>query len=148
MRPYRRGFTLIELLVVIFMIGAMGALVVPRMSKMVVQARVQRAAQALQTDVQQAFAIAGRNRYPIKLTWNSSAVRLQVTSRDGSTVYRETGLGTNSGYGLTASDVTVSPATLQIFPNGLADAAMVITLSKEGTTRTLNVSRSGIVRLQ
>ena len=148
MRPYRRGFTLIELLVVIFMLGAMGAIVLPRMNKMIVQARVHRAAQALQTDVQQAFAIAGRNRYPIKLTWNSTAVQLQVTSRDGSKVYRQTGLGANSGFGLTASDVTVSPGTLQIFPNGLADAAMVITLAKSGTTRTINVSRSGIVRLQ
>ena len=144
----RPGFTLLELIVVIFMLGVAGSLVLPRMSNMILQSRVQRAAQMLQTDVQQAFAIAGRNRQPMRLTWNSSNMQLQVTDRAATKVFRTTGLGDNSGFGFTSADVTISKSSLQIFPNGLAEDTLYIELAKGGYTRVIRVSRAGLVRLQ
>ena len=114
----------------------------------ITQTKVQRAAQKLQTDIQQAFAIAGRNRRPVILRWNSSLLELQVIKRDSTIVYRRSGLGAQAGLGLTAADVTVYPTTLTVFPNGLAADTMYIRLSKSGYTRVLRVSRAGIVRLQ
>ena len=148
MKTARPGFTLLELIVVIFMLGVAGSLVLPRMSNMILQSRVHRAAQMLQTDVQQAFAIAGRNRQPMRLTWNSSKMQLQVTDRAATKVFRTTGLGDNSGFGFTSADVTISKSSLQIFPNGLAEDTLYIELAKSGYTRVIRVSRAGLVRLQ
>jgi prepilin-type N-terminal cleavage/methylation domain-containing protein len=148
MKTARPGFTLLELIVVIFMLGVAGSMVLPRMSNMILQSRVQRAAQMLQTDDQQAFAIAGRNRQPIRLTWSSSSMQLQVTDRGATKVFRSTGLGDNSGFGFTKSDVTISKSSLQIFPNGLAEDTLYIKLAKSGYSRVIRVSRAGLVRLQ
>lgn len=116
--------------------------------KVITQNKVQRAAQKWQTDVQQAFAIAGRNRRPVILRWSSSLLELQVTDRAQTTVFRRSGVGAQAGLGLTASDVTVYPTALTVFPNGLAADTMYIRLSKNGYTKILRVSRAGIVRLQ
>jgi hypothetical protein len=114
----------------------------------ITQNKVQRAAQKFQTDVQQAFAIAGRNRKPVMLRWSSSALELQVTNRAQTTVYRRSGVGAQAGLGLTAADVTVYPTALTVFPNGLAADTMYIKLTKNGYTKILRVSRAGIVRRQ
>jgi prepilin-type N-terminal cleavage/methylation domain-containing protein len=144
----RRGFTLLELLVVMSIIVLLSGISMVKAGKVITQTKVQRAAQKLQTDVQQAFAIAGRNRKPVMLRWSSSLLELQVTDRAQTTVYRRSGVGAQAGLGLTAADVTVYPTALTVFPNGLAADTMYIRLSKNGYTKILRVSRAGIVRLQ
>ncbi|HYC52308.1 MAG TPA: prepilin-type N-terminal cleavage/methylation domain-containing protein [Gemmatimonadaceae bacterium] len=141
----RRGFSLIEILVTVGLIGIALYISIPRVSRLSNQSRVQRAARMLQAEVQQAFAIAGRNRVPIRLTWNSSALQLQVTNLAGNTVFRRAGVGSGS-FGLTASDVTMTPATLTVFPNGLADDSLRIVVSRSGFTQTVRVARSGMIR--
>lgn len=142
----RPGFTLVETLVTLTIVGLAIGLSIPGLTKMATQARVQRAAQTLQGEVQQAFAIAGRNRVPVKLTWSSSALQLRVTNLAGTTVFRRRGVGQGGGFGLSASDVTVIPATLTVFPSGLASDTLVIAVKKSGFSRTVRVSRSGMVR--
>jgi len=144
----RRGFTLLELLVVMSIIVLLSGISMVKAGKVITQTKVQRAAQKLQTDVQQAFAIAGRNRKPVMLRWSSSALELQVTDRAQTTIYRRSGLGARAGLGLIASDVTVYPTALTVFPNGLAADTMYIKLTKNGYTKILRVSRAGIVRIQ
>jgi prepilin-type N-terminal cleavage/methylation domain-containing protein len=148
MKSPRHAFTLLELIVVIFIVGAVGALALPKMSNMILQNRVIRAAQMLQTDVQQAFAIAGRNRQPVRLTWTSSKMQFTVTDRGATKTYRTTGLGDGSGFGFASSDITVSKSSLQIYPNGLAEDTLYIKVAKSGYTRIIRVSRAGLVRLQ
>jgi type II secretion system protein H len=143
-----RGFSLVEVLVVVTLIGIATALAVPRINKITNETKIQRAAQALQSEVQQAFAIAGRNRVPVKLAWSSAAMQLQVTNMAGTIVYRRAGLGAGAGYGLSSSEVTVTPSTLVVFPSGLAQDTLVIALSRKGYSKTLRVSRSGMVRLK
>lgn len=141
----RRGFSLIEILVSVGLVGIALYISMPRVARLRDQSRVQRAAQALQAEVQQAFAIAGRNRVPIRLTWNSSALQLQITNLAGNTVFRRRGVGTGS-FGLNASNVTMTPSTLTVFPNGLANDSLVITVSRSGFSRTVRVARSGMIR--
>jgi type II secretion system protein H len=145
--PATPGFTLVELLVVVTLMGIAGALSLPKINRISNENKVQRAAQALGLDVQQAFAIAGRNRAPVSIRWVSGTMQLQVTNLTG-TVYRRTGLGTGAGYGLTSSEVTVSKSTLVVFPNGLAEDTLKITLTRNGYTRTVRVSKSGMVRVK
>lgn len=147
-RRRRRGFSILEVVVALFFVIALGTVATVKAGGAITQSKVQRAAQRLQTDVQQAFAIAARNRKAVILRWQSSSVEMQVTDRTQTTIYRRTPLGVQSGMGLAASDVTVYPTVLTVFPNGLAADTLSIRLSKNGYTKVVRVSRAGMVRLQ
>lgn len=121
-------------------------LTVPKLARMATQSQVLRAAQTLQAEVQQAYAIAGRNRVPVRLRWVSTDMQIQVTSLAG-TIYRRRGVGGGS-FGLVSANVSVIPATLTVFPNGLANDSLVIAVSRSGFSRTVRVTRSGLVRSQ
>ena len=143
---FRTGFSLVEILVALGLVGIALYIALPRVSRLSNQSRVERAAQTLQAEVQQAFAIAGRNRTPIRLAWSAAALQLQVTNLAGNEVYRRTGVGTGSGFGLNSSNVTFTPAVLTVFPNGLANDSLVIVVSRSGATRRISVARSGMLR--
>jgi prepilin-type N-terminal cleavage/methylation domain-containing protein len=142
------GFSLVEILVALTIVGIFAAMSIPRASRIMNQTKVQRAAQALQMEVQQAFAIAGRNRAPVILRWDAGTRQLRVTNLAGTTVYRRLGVGDGGGYVLTANEVSVVPTALTVFPNGLAADTLVIGVARSGYTRRIWVSRSGIVKLQ
>jgi type II secretion system protein H len=144
----RRGFTLLELMVVVVIGGVIGAAALVKSGSIITQNKIQRAAQRLQTDVQQAYAIAARIRQPVILRWSSSSLEMQVTNRAQTTIYRRTPLGASSGMNLASSEITVYPTTLTVFPNGLAADTFFVRLSKSGFSRTVRVSRAGMVRLQ
>ena len=147
-RRHRRGLSLTEILVALTILGIGAAISIPRASKVMTQTRVQRAAQAMQIEVQQAFAIAARNRAPTQIRWDGSSTQLRITNVGGGTVYRRLGVGTGGGYGLTSSDVTVYPTVLTVFPGGLAADTLSIRVSKSGYSRNLWMSKSGIVKFK
>ena len=144
-RPRRRGFSLIELLVVIVIVSIAMTATLPRIGAVTNQTKVQRANQALQQDVQQAWAIAARNRAPTRLKFVSSSMQLQITNLAGNTVYKRTGYGTGGGYGLTSTELTMSPSTITVFPNGLASDTVAFTVSRSSYSRRFWVSKSGMV---
>jgi hypothetical protein len=109
------------------------------------QNRVHRAAQGMQLEVQQAFAIAGRNRAPVTLRWNASKAELQLTNLSGALVYRRAAL---SGYGLLASEAVVSPTVFTVFPNGIAADSLVIRIARGEHARSIHVTRAGMVRVK
>src|SRR5687768_2703122 len=87
------GFSLVEILVALTLVGIATALSIPRVSRVMSQTNVQRAAQALQIEVQQAFAIAGRNRAPVTIRWDAGTTQLRITNLAGTTIYRRLGVG-------------------------------------------------------
>ena len=44
--------------------------------------------------------------------------------------------------------VTFSRSPLEIYPNGFASDTLAITLSANGSTRTIRMTRTGLVRIQ
>jgi len=134
-------------MVAITIVGIAIALSMPKIQAISNQTKVQRAAQAIQAEAQQAFAIAGRNRAPVTLRWSKSTLQLRTTNLAGTTIYRRLVLGASS-YGLDTTQVTVTPATLTVFPNGLAADSLVIALSRKGYSRTVKMTRSGLVRIK
>lgn len=141
----RAAFSLVELMVALAIIGIAAALGLPRIADVANQNRVSRGAQALQIEVQQAFAIAGRNRTPVRLRWDAASVEMQITNLAGNTIFRRASL---RGYGLGATDVSSSPAVLTVFPNGIAADSLVIRLSRAGHLRSVHVSRAGMIRIK
>jgi prepilin-type N-terminal cleavage/methylation domain-containing protein len=145
----RPAFSLIELLTVLTLIGIIVGFSANRVSMMMAQHRVARAAQSVQNTVESAFSIAGRNRRPITIRWTSANRMFSVTDRAGTTTFRTTELG--DAYGVNNSNITFSSNSIEVFPNGLASDTLLITIStvRNGLTisRRVHVSRAGLVRI-
>lgn len=140
--PPDSGFSLVEVLVALTIVGIAASLGLPKMYDVANQNRVHRAAQAIQIEVQQSFAIAGRNRSPVTVRWDAGASELRMTDLAGTTTYRRLSV---SGFGLTASDVAVSPAVFTVFPTGFAKDSLVVAISRSTHKRSVHVSRAGMV---
>ena len=146
----RRAFTLMEVLIVVILVGIIMATAAPRVTGIRTQQRVIRAASVVQTDMELAYAIATRNRAPIKLTWSSSvsAMQLKVTDRAGTTTYKTTDFKT---LGLSNGDVTVSSSSVTVFPNGFASDTLSMTFSVtvdgKNYKRRVRMSRAGLVKV-
>lgn len=148
-RP-RPAFTLMEVLIVVILVGIVMATAAPKVSGIRTQQRVIRAASIVQTDMELAYAVATRNRAPIKLTWSSSAsaMQLKVTDRTGATTYKTTDFKT---LGLSNGDVTVSSSSVTVFPSGFASDTMSMTFSVtvdgKNYKRRVRMSRAGLVKV-
>jgi prepilin-type N-terminal cleavage/methylation domain-containing protein len=141
----RAGFSILELLIVMLIMGVMAQLSMGRVHAMLNQQRVVHAATAIQNDLEAAFQIAARNRKPVQIKWDSTMQQLIIGDRSGSMFYRKTNLGLQA-YGFRGGAVTVSQSPLQIYPNGLAADTLLITISSNGVTKKVRMSRAGLVQ--
>lgn len=126
-------------------VGVAMATTLPRIGAVTNQTKVQRANQALQQDVQQAWAIAARNRAPVVLKLVTSSMQLQITSLNGSTIYKRTGYGTGGQYGFTSTELRMAPTTITVFPNGLANDTVGFSIARSSYSRKFWVNKAGMV---
>ncbi|MEO5568592.1 MAG: type II secretion system protein [Gemmatimonadaceae bacterium] len=146
----RPGFSIMELVIVVMLAGVVMSVAGLRVSGMITQQKVVRAASTIQGDMELAFAVAGRNRAPTKLVWSSSAsaVMLRVTNAAGTQEFKRTNL---KSIGIFNGDVTVSSSAVTVFPNGFASDTLSLTISvtKNGKTykRRVRMSRAGLVKV-
>ena len=147
----RVGFSILELIIVLMVAGILAGLTAGRISSYMTQQRVAKAALSITNDLQQAFAIAGRNRRPIRVVIDTTNMQLSITDRAQTTVFRRITLG--SAYQLTSNNVSFYPSTpLEIYPNGLAADTMWIrlraTVASQSYSRLVRVSRAGMVQVK
>ena len=145
----RRGFTLLELIVVMSIIAVMATMSMGKMTRMMTNWRLTRAAQAMTEELQASFALVGRNRKPLRIVMDKTKMELRLTDRSGTVIYRRRNFGSTSAYRLTAADMTVYPATtptLEIYPPGLAADSLSIVISKSGQARRIRMLRGGLVQ--
>jgi prepilin-type N-terminal cleavage/methylation domain-containing protein len=146
----RSGFSILEMLVVVVLVGIIMSVAGVRVSGMMVQQRVIRAASTIQTDMEMAFAVAARNREPTKLLFSSStgAIVLRVTNRAGTMEYKRTDM---KPMGLNNGDVTASSTDITVFPNGFASDSLSFTVSVTSNgvnyQRRVRMSRAGLVKV-
>lgn len=145
-RP-RAGFSMLEIMVVLVIVGITSSISIGRIHALIIQERVQRAATSVQNDLEAAFALAARNRRPIRIEWNATTMQLGVTDRAGTTAYRHTNLSQDA-YGMRASGVTFSRSPLEVYPNGMANDTLTITIHGPNVTKTIRMSRAGLVLVQ
>lgn len=145
----RRGFSLLELVVTLIIIGIVTAISTGRISAMRAQQSVTRSAGLIQTQLEKAFAVAGRNRAPIHIVWNATTMVLSVTDRTEAVTYGFARL--KDDFGLKAGEVTVSQTPTEVYPNGFANSNLTITITtvRGGSTykKIVYMTRTGLVKV-
>jgi prepilin-type N-terminal cleavage/methylation domain-containing protein len=141
----RRGFSMIELLIVIMIFSLLTVAAFPTISRVTSHSRVNQAAMVVAQDLGQAVTDAVRQRKPVRVARGSDMKSITVSDRATSTVLSTRVLGSGDVFGL--DSVSLSPATVDIFPNGFTSSALTVTVTSGGYSRQVTMSRAGWVRV-
>lgn len=140
----RRGFTAIELIIVVVIIGLMAAASMPRISRVVAEQRIRKLQEVVANDIERAFALTMREHKPVTITYSTTLYTLIITDRSSGTVLYRDYIGQFDDMSTTA--ITFSPAAgITIFPPGLANGPLTVTLTNVSYTRTVSATRAGMV---
>ncbi|MDP9204698.1 MAG: prepilin-type N-terminal cleavage/methylation domain-containing protein [Gemmatimonadota bacterium] len=143
----RGGFSVFELLIVVVILGILATMVGPAMSRIARHNRVNRAATVIASDLQNAFAVAARQREPVRIQADASSRSYQFVDRKSGAVLRiRTFYGDTSEYRLTS--LVFTPATIDVFPNGVSSAAVTINLFNGDYGKQITASTAGFIRVK
>jgi Tfp pilus assembly protein FimT len=137
---------MIELIVIVGIIGVMATIAGPAISRIVRHQRVNRATTVITSDLQNAFAVAARQREPVRIQADNANRSYQFIDRKTGTVLRiRTFYGDTSEYRL--SKLNFAPATLDVFPNGISSAPLTVDLGNGDYEKQITASTAGFVRI-
>ena len=139
------GFSMLEMLIVLIIIGVLVGIAIPKIARIVRHERVNRAAQVLVQDLQNGFAMAGRQRAPVRLTFSPSDKSYTFADRASGTVLQLRSMATGSEYSL--SSLSSSATTVDILPNGIGSTAFTVTLANGDYSRVVTASTAGFIRM-
>jgi prepilin-type N-terminal cleavage/methylation domain-containing protein len=143
----RPGFSMLELVVVIVIVGIMASLVAPAISRVIQHNRVNRAAAVIASDMQNAFAVAARQREPVRVQADASTRSYQFVDRKTGNVLRiRTFYGDTSEYRLTS--LVFKVPTFDVFPNGVSSSPDTINLANGDYAKVITLSTAGFVRVK
>lgn len=149
-RRIRAGFTFIEILTVFVIVGVSMMIATRSVGDAIRRDRVVKTAVVLGADIEQAFAIAGRQRRPIRIVIDSIDRTFSVTDRANPALkYRVRDLETSD---LSVDFLSTSTDTLDLMPSGFATDTLRLILGvsiRDGAThtQTIRMSRGGLVRI-
>lgn len=142
----RKGFSLIELIIIVAILGVIAGIAGPAMSRITRHDRTNRAAMVIAADIQNAFALAGRQRAPVRIEADAATKSYRFIDRKTGTVLR-----IRSFYGNTSefmlNQLTFVPAQIDVYPSGVSSSALVVTLANGDWSRTITASTAGFVRV-
>jgi type II secretory pathway pseudopilin PulG len=137
---------MIEVILVMTILGIPMTIATVSFRRTIDQVRIDRAAQSLSYDFQMAFALVGRNRKPVRISWDSANVRFNITDRSD-TLFRTRPMGPASEFKLRQTDFTVSRPMVEIYPPGLSNDSLNVRIINRGQKRTISMARGGLVRV-
>jgi prepilin-type N-terminal cleavage/methylation domain-containing protein len=141
-----RGFTIIELIAVVSIIGVLAMMAGPAMSRIVRHQRTNRAATVISADLLNAFAVAARQRQPVRIQADAATRSYQFIDRKTNAVLRvRTFYGDTSEYRLTK--LVFTPATIDVFPSGISSSAIVVDLANGDYSKKISASTAGFIRV-
>jgi type II secretory pathway pseudopilin PulG len=137
---------MVEILVVVGIVGILATMVGPAMSRIVRHQRTNRAAMVIAADLQNAFAVAARQREPVRIQADATNRSYQFIDRKSGTVLRiRTFYGDTSEYRLT--QLVFNPTTIDVFPNGVSSAPVTVNLANGDYAKTITASTAGFIRV-
>jgi Tfp pilus assembly protein FimT len=137
---------MIELIAVAVIIAIMAMVSGPAMSRIVRHSRANKAASIIASDLQNAFAVAARQRQPVRIVADEATKSYQFTDRKTGAVLRiRTFYGDTSEYRLT--QLRFQPATVDVYPSGVSSAPITIDLANGDYARRITASSAGFIRL-
>lgn len=136
---------MLEMLIVLIIIGILVGIAIPKIGQIIRHERVNRAAQVLVQDLQNGFAMAGRQRAPVRLTFTPSSQSYVFTDRASGTVLLTRPMSIGSEYSL--SSLSTTATTVDILPNGIGSTAFTVTLTNGNYSRVVSASTAGFVRM-
>ena len=141
-----KGFTLFELLIVVVILGIAATMMGPAMSRIVRHQRVNRASMIIVSDLQNAFAVAARQREPVRVQADAASRSYQFVDRKTGAVLRIRAFyGDTSEYKL--STLVFTPTTFDVFPNGVSSSPVTIDLANGDYLRHITASTAGFIRI-
>lgn len=143
----RFGFSILELIAVVAILGVLATMAGPAMSRIVRHQRVNRAGTVIASDLQNAFAVAARQRQPVRIQADASTRSYQFVDRKSGAVLRiRTFYGDTSEYRLTKLEF--NPQTIDVFPSGVSSNPLTINLANGDYSKQITVSTAGFVRVK
>jgi len=140
------GFSIIEIIAVVAILGIMASVAGPAMSRIVRHNRVNRATTVITSDLQNAFAVAARQRELVRIQADAATRSYQFVDRKTGAVLRiRTFYGDTSEYRL--NTLVFTPATVDVFPNGVSSAALTVDLANGDYSKQITASTAGFVRI-
>jgi Tfp pilus assembly protein FimT len=136
---------MLEMLIVIIVMSVLVKIGVQKIERVVRHERVNRAAQVLVQDLQNGFAMAGRQRAPVRLTFTVGTKTYVFSDRASGTVLQTRVMSTGADYSLTSMSTTAT--SVDILPNGIGSTAFTVTLTNGDYSRTVSASTAGFVRM-
>ena len=125
-------------------LGLLVMITVNKTSRIMRHERVNRAAQVLVQDLQNGFAMAGRQRAPVRLTFTPSTKSYVFTDRASGAVFQTRSMASGTEFQLSA--LTSTATTVDVLPNGIGSIPFTVTLTLGDFIRTVNASSAGFVR--
>ena len=145
-RPGHTGFTIYEAMMVLLIVGIVVGALTPSVRRQLTRARINRAANVMAADLFLAQSIAGRQRVPVRVSYDvTNKIVTVVDSRASATNYLTRRFGTDSDFKL--QSLAATPTTVLVMPNGMASAGLTVTLSDGTFQRRVRMTRAGLIRV-
>jgi prepilin-type N-terminal cleavage/methylation domain-containing protein len=145
-RPAPRGFSMLELAASIVIIAILTGMGLPAVTSLLNRARVNQAAVVVAADLQNAFAMAARQRKPVRLSCDCANGVYTAADRSGGTLRLTRNLLGDDESG--AASLVFDPSPVDIFPSGVTSADLLtVTISRTGYSRQVTMTRAGQVRI-
>ena len=147
----RSGFTMLEMLVVFVVFSAVMLVSVRRVGDTLRRDRVAKVAAIVGSDMEQAFAIAARQRVPVRMKFSRTNKTFQIVDRNTPTlIYKQRSFATSGEYGV--DSIQSNHDNIDIMPNGIATDSTNLQLFIKTTggawySKTVWASKGGLVKV-
>lgn len=139
--PARSGFSTIEAIIVLLIVMIIVGTLTPTVQTQLMHTRINRAARAAAADLYLAQALAQRERQPVTVTVDSTTKMITLSIANPDTVLQRRPYGTEGEYKL--PELYAAPGSIAVFPNGMSNSTITISMSDGTFTRQVRMSRAG-----
>ena len=140
------GFTIFEAVLVIVIIFIVVASLIPKVGQTLGHSRVNRSANVIAAEFLLSQSLAARQHAPVIIAVDATTLTFTISQPPPTrTVLRTYVFDVNSDFKLAA--LTATPASVQVMPNGTANATMLVTVGGPDYYHQVRLTQAGQVRV-